>query len=605
MGHAYQTVQWNRSKRRYDLCLAGLLLVFLGLFCGLTAALEPDATAESMAIRGTGAAAFLLLHLVLSIGPLARLSPRFLPLLYNRRHLGVTTFAVALVHGVLNLVQYHALGVVNPLLSVFTSQVGTRTLDEFPFQPLGVLALGILFLLAATSHDFWLANLSAPVWKALHMSVYLAWLAALAHVALGVLQAETSPLLAGLVALGAAWILGLHLWAALRERRVDRGVLPAAAPGWVDAGPPEEIADGRAKVITVAGERVAVFRYGSSVSAVSNVCKHQNGPLGEGRILDGCITCPWHGYQYLPENGCSPPPFEEKIATYDVRIEGGRIQVGERAHPSGTRVEPARTAHGAAPAAERGFFVGYLPRLPAEVARFARAAALVLLVLSATLAAVLASSQRTFGPGTFEFRSWRELRGTIELDPAPSLRVARPGQAPEGAPDHSRYLLVLPGKHGARAEVERFAGRAVRLRGALIYRAQRTMVEVQPGSIALDEGARESGGEFPRRELGRVTLMGEIVDSKCHLGVMNPGELSVHRACATLCIRGGIPVLFVARSSSGEVRQMLLVGSDGRALNQEILEWVADPVRITGALAEVDDWLVLSAEPSDIERVGS
>ena len=55
----------------------------------------------------------------------------------------------------------------------------------------------ILFLMAATSHDFWMANLTAPVWKSLHMLVYLAYGLLVLHVTLGVLQAETSPVLAG------------------------------------------------------------------------------------------------------------------------------------------------------------------------------------------------------------------------------------------------------------------------------------------------------------------------------------------------------------------------------------------------------------------------
>ena len=67
-------------------------------------------------------------------------------------------------------------------------------------------------------------------------------------------------------------------------------------------------------IVCLAGERVAIFKYDGKISAVSNVCQHQNGPLGEGKILDGCITCPWHGYQYLPETGASPPPFVRKSA---------------------------------------------------------------------------------------------------------------------------------------------------------------------------------------------------------------------------------------------------------------------------------------------------
>jgi len=87
---------------------------------------------------------------------------------------------------------------------------------------------------------------------------------------------------------------------------------------------------------------VAVFKYEGKVSAVSNVCQHQNGPLGEGKIVFGCITCPWHGYQYLPETGASPPPFVEKVPTFNVRVKNGRVWVDPRPNPAGTRAEPAR-----------------------------------------------------------------------------------------------------------------------------------------------------------------------------------------------------------------------------------------------------------------------
>ena len=91
----------------------------------------------------------------------------------------------------------------------------------------------------------------------------------------------------------------------------------------------------------LSGERVAVFRYGGKVSAVSNVCQHQNGPLGEGKIVNGCITCPWHGYQYLPDTGASPPPFVEKIPTFEVRLRGGRVLIHPTPRPAGTRCNPA------------------------------------------------------------------------------------------------------------------------------------------------------------------------------------------------------------------------------------------------------------------------
>ena len=89
---------------------------------------------------------------------------------------------------------------------------------------------------------------------------------------------------------------------------------------------------------------MAIFRHGGRLSAVSNLCAHQNGPLGEGRIVDGCITCPWHGYQYRPEDGCAPPPFTERLATYRLRIENGRCCSIRVANPPGTLVEPVAVA---------------------------------------------------------------------------------------------------------------------------------------------------------------------------------------------------------------------------------------------------------------------
>jgi phenylpropionate dioxygenase-like ring-hydroxylating dioxygenase large terminal subunit len=75
---------------------------------------------------------------------------------------------------------------------------------------------------------------------------------------------------------------------------------------------------------------------------VTNVCAHQRGPLGEGKIIDGCIQCPWHGWEYRPEDGRSPPPFAEKIATYRVRVVNRRILLNPEPLPPGTPVEPAR-----------------------------------------------------------------------------------------------------------------------------------------------------------------------------------------------------------------------------------------------------------------------
>jgi sulfoxide reductase heme-binding subunit YedZ len=199
--------------------------------------------------------------------------------------------------------------------------------------------------MAATSHDFWLANLSAPVWKSLHMLVYVAYALLVLHVIFGVLQGEGSPVYVGAAALGLVTVVGLHITAARKERPLDEGPIAALeSDGFLDACAVDDIPESRARIVCLSGERVAIFKYDGKISAVSNVCQHQNGPLGEGKIVFGCITCPWHGYQYQPETGASPPPFVEKVPTFNVRVRNGRVFVHPKPNPAGTKAEPAHVS---------------------------------------------------------------------------------------------------------------------------------------------------------------------------------------------------------------------------------------------------------------------
>lgn len=344
MTASYRWVQWNRHKIVYDAVLASAILTYIALYvaAGLWAFAPPgDISVPILVIRATSTLALILLHVILVIGPLARISDLFAPLLYNRRHLGVAFFAVASVHALLATLFYGGFGQRNPVSAVVAGYGSFASVSGFPFEILGLLALLVFFVMAATSHDFWLANLSHRVWKSLHMLVYAAYGLIVLHVVFGVLQSETSPLYPVLLLSGAVAVLTLHVVAGVREWRRDAAG-PDAARQWVDIGPVSDIEPGRARVVCLRGsERVAVFRHGRTLSAVSNVCAHQGGPLGEGRIVDGCITCPWHGYQYRPESGTSPPPYTEKIPTYQLRIVDDRVQLNPSANPPGTPVEPA------------------------------------------------------------------------------------------------------------------------------------------------------------------------------------------------------------------------------------------------------------------------
>ncbi len=339
MGLDYQLVLWNKHKKTYDKIIAFSMLLYIILFAVITLVFNAETSIETLVIRAFGSLAIIMLNIILVIGPLARLNSNFLPILYNRRHLGVSMFIAALIHGGFSIFQFHALGDVNPIYSVFTSNMDYASLTNFPFQVLGFLALLILFVMASTSHDFFLGNLSAKVWKRLHMLVYVAYALIIAHVFLGAFQQETSVFTIGILVIGFVIVVSLHLITAFKEGKID-AAKAEEKEGWLKVCDISEIEEDRAKIFTVENERVAIFKYDGKLSAIHNVCKHQGGPLGEGKIIDGCITCPWHGYQYLPGNGQSPPPFTEKVATYALKLQGEMIYINPNAFNEGTEVEP-------------------------------------------------------------------------------------------------------------------------------------------------------------------------------------------------------------------------------------------------------------------------
>jgi nitrite reductase/ring-hydroxylating ferredoxin subunit len=245
----------------------------------------------------------------------------------------VLTFLVALVHAWSVVDWFSVQGAMADLVTEMTSSPNYGKFIGFPIKALGLTGLSILFLLAATSHDFWLAFLSPRIWKALHMALYLGYGILVMHVALGVMQEDRRVFIPLLLGGSFLAVTLLHVAAAWREREAAQ-----QHDGWLVVGPPDSIPDKAARMVTAPdGERIAVFRDGNQIGALTNVCAHQNGPIGEGCILNGLVTCPWHGYEYRLEDGCAPPPFTEKLATYRVRLRDGIVEVDPNALPPGTK----------------------------------------------------------------------------------------------------------------------------------------------------------------------------------------------------------------------------------------------------------------------------
>jgi hypothetical protein len=229
-------------------------------------------------------------------------------------------------------------------------------------------------------------------------------------------------------------------------------------------------------------------------------------------------------------------------------------------------------------------YVGYLPAAPPRVARFVRRLVPMLVVVAAVVAALLAVLQAPFDSGTFEFGTTRAVEGTLLERPYPMLVDE---EAARGA------LLVREGKHGAARDAAGLDGRRVHLEATRIESPLGSMLELVPGTLE-PAGAQADLSSPADQLLGHVEVIGEIVDSKCFLGVMKPGKGKPHRACAARCLSGGIPPQLLVVSAEGASRLLLLADAQGGPLASEsFLDLVGEPVIATGMVERRTGLLVL------------
>ncbi|HUE71756.1 MAG TPA: Rieske 2Fe-2S domain-containing protein, partial [Pirellulaceae bacterium] len=99
------------------------------------------------------------------------------------------------------------------------------------------------------------------------------------------------------------------------------------ADGFSFACREEQIVDGQGFAAAIAGQEIALFRVGERIIAIDNACPHEGGPLSQGTIESGVVTCPWHGWTFNPCTGCSLDPPGKEVATHQVRLEGGNVYI--------------------------------------------------------------------------------------------------------------------------------------------------------------------------------------------------------------------------------------------------------------------------------------
>jgi hypothetical protein len=249
------------------------------------------------------------------------------------------------------------------------------------------------------------------------------------------------------------------------------------------------------------------------------------------------------------------------------------------------------------------FFVGWTGELPQRHRMALRTILLPLVIVVMTVAVASVLFVREFNSFSFELGNVKTFSGIYFAEPFPVL-VLDEGQSP--VPGNQVALLVGYGKHGARTYLQGAQGgepdsHRIKISGTLIYGDGKVLIELTEKEEALK---RVDRGGFTPQVGGRVpvSLSGEIVDPKCWFGVMKPGEGKVHKSCAIRCISGGIPP--VLRVSDGEANSyFLLKGSEGQDINADVLDYVAESVRVEGVYEEVNGWNVLYIHPDSLFRL--
>ncbi|KAA3611715.1 MAG: hypothetical protein DWQ01_06425 [Planctomycetota bacterium] len=218
------------------------------------------------------------------------------------------------------------------------------------------------------------------------------------------------------------------------------------------------------------------------------------------------------------------------------------------------------------------------------------------LAVLALLVASLMTTTRGKDPGVDEYGKEVFLEGTIREYPHGILEVDY-GTNPQGQRVYRQFLLVDGAKGGAGPLIQGLDGQKARIRGTMIYRANLAVLE----TFEVEDLEEPGPPATAVLEQGPVVLEGEIVDTKCACGRMKPGSGVAHRECAIRCIRGGIPPTLKVRQAEGDDHFYLLENLEGQAVHDDVLPWVADPIRIPGTLFRRGSLEVLRFDPLEVE----
>ena len=215
------------------------------------------------------------------------------------------------------------------------------------------------------------------------------------------------------------------------------------------------------------------------------------------------------------------------------------------------------------------FFVGYLG-VPKGLKSFLLKASLLLFAGFAAGGVLAGVSQDDPGQAGFRFDFGRQtVSGVIETMPYPVLHVTKGND--RIATGHT-LMLTGQGKNGVMGDTTTFANSVVDATGIVLKRGDLDMIQVGRRMRAMKDVEPH---QVETVSLGRWKLSGEICDGKCYAGAMRPGTGLAHKACANLCLVGGVPAVFVSSGPVDGSTFFMLADKEGNALGDELYDLTA------------------------------
>lgn len=221
------------------------------------------------------------------------------------------------------------------------------------------------------------------------------------------------------------------------------------------------------------------------------------------------------------------------------------------------------------------FFVGWAPA-SGDLRTFLMVFSLCLLGFFGGASFMIAATQTDPGEGAGV--GGANAIGILEAKPYPVVHVLgsnfwEPGET---------VLLSGGGKRGVQDRAAELDGEVVQVAGGRLERGGLHGLQVRRGKNGLRISEMREADPIEPISLGRWRLTGEICDGKCYIGAMRPGEGLAHKACANLCLTGGVPPVFVATDEIEGSEYFLLGNADGGPLGDKILDYSAILIEVEG-----------------------